>query len=123
MNLHNRIDIALDPFPYAGGTTTCDALWMGVAVVTLAGQTAVGRGGVSILNNVGLPELITHSQDEYFNLATTLPWDADRLAAMRASLRERVRTSPLMDKARFTREMEAAYRGMWRSWCASATTR
>ena len=62
---YEQIDIALDPFPYAGGTTTCDALWMGVPVVTLAGKTAVGRGGLSILSNIGLPELVGHTEDEY----------------------------------------------------------
>jgi len=123
MELHNRIDIALDPFPYAGGTTTCDALWMGVPVVTLAGQTAVGRGGVSILNNVGLPELIARSPDEYLNIATKLAGDANRLTSLRSTLRERMRTSPLMDPNRFAREMESAYRQMWRTWCSSAATR
>ena len=123
MALHNRIDIALDPFPYAGGTTTCDALWMGVPIVTLVGKTAVGRGGVSILHNVGLPELIAESEDAYLQIATKLAGDVEQLDRLRTTLRERLRRSPLMDSARFAREMESAYRQMWRNWCSAPTPR
>ena len=70
--VYQRIDVALDPFPYGGGTTTCDALWMGVPVVSLAGQTAVGRGGLSILSNVGLPELVAHDAEQYVRIAVEI---------------------------------------------------
>jgi protein O-GlcNAc transferase len=115
---YGRIDIALDPFPYGGGTTTCDALWMGVPVVCLAGETAVGRGGVSILTNIGLSELIAQDTDAYVRIAVALAEDRTRLISLRASLRARMRNSPLMDAPRFARHVEVAYRAMWRAWCA-----
>jgi predicted O-linked N-acetylglucosamine transferase (SPINDLY family) len=115
---YGRIDIALDSFPYNGGTTTCDALWMGVPVVSLAGQLAVARAGVSLLSNVGLPSLIAHSVDEYVQIATALACDRQRLRQLRGGLRARMEASPLMDAPRFTRHLENAYRWMWRQWCA-----
>jgi predicted O-linked N-acetylglucosamine transferase (SPINDLY family) len=115
--LYNTVDIALDPFPFAGGTTTCDALWMGVPVITLAGRTAVGRAGVSVLTNVGLPELIADSQESYIRLAVELAGDLRRLSALRATLRDTMRKSPLTDAAGFARDVEAAYRWMWKQWC------
>jgi protein O-GlcNAc transferase len=115
--LYNQIDIALDPFPYTGGTTTCDALWMGVPVVTLSGQTAVGRSGVSLLNNIGLSELIAKTPEQYIQIATDLANDLARLSGLRRTLRPRMQASPLMDVPRFTRHMEAAYRQMWQNWC------
>ncbi len=117
---YRRIDIALDTFPYGGGTTTCDALWMGVPVVSLAGKTAVGRGGLSILSNIGLPELAAGTEDEYVRLASELAADLPRLGNLRSTLRQRMKQSPLMDAPRFTRNVEAAYRQMWRKWCADA---
>jgi predicted O-linked N-acetylglucosamine transferase (SPINDLY family) len=114
-----RIDIALDPFPYAGGTTTCDALWMGVPVITLAGQTAVGRGGISILSNVGLHDLIARSTEEYIQIASSLAADVNRLQQLRSGLRDRMLASPLCDAPRFARNLESAYRQMWRNWCES----
>ena len=116
--VYQRIDVALDPFPYGGGTTTCDALWMGVPVVSLAGQTAVGRGGVSLLSNVGLPELITQDGEQYVQVAAELASDLPRLSQLRATLRDRMQRSPLMDAPRFARNVEAAYRTMWQRWCA-----
>ena len=116
--VYRRIDVALDTFPYGGGTTTCDALWMGVPVVSLAGQTAVGRGGVSILSNVGVPELVAHDCEEYVRIAVELAGDLSRLSALRATLRERMQASPLMNAPRFARHVEAAYRKMWQRWCA-----
>ena len=80
LHLYQQIDIALDTFPYGGGTTTCDALWMGVPVVSLVGQTAVGRGGLSILSNVGLPELVARSEEEYVRIAVELANDLPRLS-------------------------------------------
>jgi len=117
LKIYHRIDVALDPFPYGGGTTTCDALWMGVPVVSLAGQTAVGRGGLSILSNVGLPELVAHDVDQYLRIATDLAQDLPRLTQLRATLRPRMQQSPLTDAPRFARNVEAAYRTMWRRWC------
>jgi predicted O-linked N-acetylglucosamine transferase (SPINDLY family) len=111
--LHNRIDIALDPFPYAGGTTTCDGLWMGVPVVTLGGHAAVGRGGVSILSNVGLPELIAMTTDQYVRIAAGLAAELPRLRELRLTVRSMMRRSPLMDAHAFALQMEDAYRRMW----------
>jgi predicted O-linked N-acetylglucosamine transferase (SPINDLY family) len=117
--LYQRIDIALDSFPCGGGTTTCDALWMGVPVVSLVGRTAVGRGGLSILSNVGMPELAARSEEEYVRIARELANDIPRLTNLRATLRQRMEQSPLMDTPRFARNIEAAYRQMWRQWCAA----
>ncbi|MGD0389410.1 MAG: tetratricopeptide repeat protein, partial [Tepidisphaeraceae bacterium] len=114
---YGRIDIALDPFPWGGGITTCDALWMGVPVVSLVGRTAVGRGGASILANVGVPELVAPAPEQYVQIATDLAKDLPRLAELRRMLRGRMQASPLMDAPRFARNVEAAYRQMWRNWC------
>jgi predicted O-linked N-acetylglucosamine transferase (SPINDLY family) len=115
--LYDHIDIALDTFPFGGGTTTCDALWMGVPVVSLVGKTAVGRTGLSILSNVGLPELAAQSEDEYVRIAVELANDLPRLNNLRETLRPRMELSPLMDAPRFVRNIEAAYRQMWQTWC------
>jgi predicted O-linked N-acetylglucosamine transferase (SPINDLY family) len=112
-----RIDIALDPFPYHGGTTTCDALWMGVPVVTLAGATHAGRVGASLLGAVGLAELIVGDREAYVATAVELARDRGRRAALRAGLRQRLANSPLMDGAGYARRLESAYRAMWRAWC------
>ena len=90
---------------------------MGVPVVTLAGRTAVGRGSVSILSNIGLPELVAEDRRQYVEIAARLARDLPRLAQLRASLRDRVQQSPLMNAPRFARNVEAAYRAMWRRWC------
>jgi predicted O-linked N-acetylglucosamine transferase (SPINDLY family) len=116
------IDVALDPFPYPGGTTTCDALWMGVPVVSLAGQTAVSRAGLSILSNIGLNELIATTAARYIEIASTLAHDVSRLAFLRSTLRDRMRSSPIMDQPRFARDLEAAYRQMWQSFCDTGAT-
>ena len=97
---------------YAGGTTTLDAAYMGVPTVTLAGRTAVGRGGASILTTLGLPDLIAHTTDDYVRVASSLAANRPRLAHLRATLRQRMQSSPLMDAPRFTRHLEAAYRQM-----------
>jgi protein O-GlcNAc transferase len=119
LRLYDSIDICLDPFPYNGITTSCDALWMGVPVVTLVGKTAAGRAGVSILSTAGLTEFIGHNEQEFIDIATKLANDAPRLAELRATLRDRVEKSPLMDGPGFTRKMETAYREMWRKWCTN----
>jgi len=116
--LYHRADICLDPFPCNGGTTSCDALWMGTPLVTLAGKTFVSRMGVSLLSNVGLSELIAQTPEEYLAIATKLATDLDYLREIRHGLRERVAKSPLLDMPGFTRRMEAAYREMWRKWCS-----
>ncbi len=115
---YERLDIALDPFPFGGGTTTCDALWMSVPVLTLAGDRAVGRGGVSILSNIGLIDWIARDMDDYVRLAVEKAANLPELAAWRSSLRDRLKQSPLMDASRFARNVETAYRTMWREWCA-----
>jgi predicted O-linked N-acetylglucosamine transferase (SPINDLY family) len=117
LELYHRLDIALDPFPYGGHTTSLDALWMGVPVVTLAGDRAISRAGLSILNNLGLPELVTFSQAEYVDIAINLANDLPRLTELRLTLRSRMENSVLMDAPHFARQIEAAYRAMWREWC------
>jgi len=114
---YNRIDIALDPFPYNGGTTTCDALWMGVPVVTLAGEFGVARAGVSLLSTIGLTELIAPSIDQYVSLAAALAHDAPRLREIRSTLRDRMKRSSLMDEPLFARSIESLYRQGWQAWC------
>jgi predicted O-linked N-acetylglucosamine transferase (SPINDLY family) len=114
---YHQIDIALDPFPYNGHMTSCDALWMGVPVVSVRGATSVGRGGVSLLSNFGLTELLAATADEFVHIASTLASDLSRLSALRATLRQRMRESPLSDGGLFTRGVESAYGEMWRTWC------
>jgi protein O-GlcNAc transferase len=115
--LHNQIDIALDPFPCAGGTTTCDALWMGVPVITLAGRTAVSRSGVSILHNADLSDLIARTPEQYVHFAQSLAGDLPRLTEIRRTLRQKLRSSPLMNPKNFAHNVEAAYRQIWQTWC------
>jgi predicted O-linked N-acetylglucosamine transferase (SPINDLY family) len=120
LRLYHDVDIGLDPFPCAGHTTSLDALWMGVPVVTLAGRAAVGRGTLSLLSTLGLTDLVAETPEAYARIATALAADQVRLAALRAGLRERVRRSPLGDAPRLTRHLEAGYRAMWVAWCAGA---
>jgi protein O-GlcNAc transferase len=117
LELYHRIDVGLDTFPYNGHTTSLDSLWMGVPVVTLAGNTVVGRAGVSQLTNLGLTDLIAHSAEDYVRIAAELATDLPRLAELRATLRPRMQASPLMDGAKFARSIEAAYRQIWQTWC------
>ena len=118
LEVFQRIDIALDPFPYNGGTTTCEALWMGIPVLTLPGSVIVSRIGLSILSSVGLPELVAHSAEDFVALAARLAGDLPRLAELRATLRERMKASAFMDGARFAMGVEQGYRKMWAVWCA-----
>ncbi len=117
-----QVDVALDTFPYHGTTTTCEALWMGVPVVTLAGVTHVARVGASLLTSVGLGELIAARPEEYIAIAARLAGNESRLRELRGTLRQRMGKSPLMDGPGFAREVEAAYREVWRRRCAGAST-
>lgn len=114
---YHRVDLALDPYPYNGGTTTVDALWMGVPTLTLKGDRYVAHMSESILRNVGLPEWIAADEDDYVAKAVHYAADLDGLAALRAQLRERLLASPLCDAPRFARHLEQAFRQMWRIWC------
>jgi predicted O-linked N-acetylglucosamine transferase (SPINDLY family) len=113
---YHHIDIGLDTFPYNGQTTTLDAFWMGVPVLTMVGRTAVGRAGASLLRNLGLPELVAETPDRFVQLAAGLASNLPWLSRLRATLRDRLRNSPLMDAPRFARNIEAAYRSMWDRW-------
>jgi predicted O-linked N-acetylglucosamine transferase (SPINDLY family) len=119
MAKYNEVDVALDVFPYNGATTTCEALWMGVPVVTLAGATHVSRVGVSILNRAGLGELVAQSPDEYLEKARALAEDVERRRALRRELRARLSSSPLLDAVAFTQGIEAEYRRMWSDYVAA----
>jgi predicted O-linked N-acetylglucosamine transferase (SPINDLY family) len=114
---YNDIDIALDPFPYSGGLTTCEALWMGVPTVALAGETFAARHSVSHLSNAGLADWVAEDAEQYAAIALDRARDLDALAALRARLRREVAASPLCDAMRFGRSLGAALRYAWRVWC------
>jgi protein O-GlcNAc transferase len=118
LELIQRADVALDPFPFNGHTTTCDALWQGVPVVARRGSQYVSRFGCSGLATLGLEEFVATSAEQYAEIATRLALDPDRLAMLRATLRQRMADSALLDFAGFTRNLESAYRTMWHDWCA-----
>lgn len=113
LETYHHVDIALDSFPYHGTTTTCEALWMGVPVITLEGNTHVSRVGVSLLHNAGLPGLIARTDDAYRRIALRLAGDRDTLGDLRAGLRRKMSASPLTDAVRFTRYLEESYQRMW----------
>jgi predicted O-linked N-acetylglucosamine transferase (SPINDLY family) len=115
------VDIALDPTPYSGGTTTCDTVWMGTPVLTLTGTRSVSRSASSVLGALGLQEWIAATPQDYVAKATAFAADGEALARLRGSLRARMEASPLMDEKGFVRDMEALYRRMWRTWCAKLT--
>jgi predicted O-linked N-acetylglucosamine transferase (SPINDLY family) len=119
LEVYNDIDIALDTFPYHGTTTTCDSLWMGVPVVTLAGNLHVSRVGASLLHAIGLDDWVAHSPAEYVTRAVNAAANIDALADLRSRLRDKMSSSPLMDGPGLTREIESAYRTMWKTYCAS----
>jgi predicted O-linked N-acetylglucosamine transferase (SPINDLY family) len=120
LETYARIDIALDPFPYNGTTTTCEALWMGVPVVVLEGDRHAARVGVSILTCVGLEKLVAATPADYVRIAADLAADRGRLTTLRTGLRQRLANSPLCDATAFARDLEAAYRTMWRKYCGAA---
>ena len=119
---YHEIDIALDPFPHGGGMTTLDALWMGVPVVTWSGRTISSRLAAASLTALALTDFITPDLDSYSELAVTKATDLDALSRLRGTLRKRVADSAFGDPVRYTRAVEAAYREMWRYWCASGDT-
>jgi predicted O-linked N-acetylglucosamine transferase (SPINDLY family) len=119
LKLFQALDLCLDPFPYPGVTTTCDALWMGVPVITLAGRTSVSRIGLRFVGSVGVTELIAETPEAYVRTATELAHDLPRLAALRCGLRERMSRSPLMHARGLTRHLEDAYRRMWDRYAAA----
>ncbi len=123
LRYYHGIDIGLDTIPYNGHTTSLDSFWMGVPVVTLVGPTVVGRAGLCQLMNLGLPELAAQTPEQYVHIAVELAQDLSRLGELRATLRDRVQASPLMNAPRFARNVEAAYRKMWQRWCAEQMSR
>lgn len=112
-----RVDITLDTFPYSGGLTTCESLWMGVPVITCPGETFASRHSFAYLSVLGLQELVADSKDDYVERAVALAADRARLAAIRAGLRDRIRTSPLHDGRLFADNFAAVLRDAWRHWC------
>ncbi len=114
---YNRVDIALDPFPFTGGTTTAECLWMGVPVLTLAGDRFVSRQGAGLLMNAGLSEWIAADADDYFHRAVQLSGELERLTVLRKGLRQQVLASPVFDASKFAVNFETALRGMWTQWC------
>lgn len=119
LKAHGNIDIALDPFPYGGGTTTLDALWMGVPFVTISGDRLVSRMGLAILNILGHPEWVAQTPDDYVAIAADLAADPVQLAALRSQLRAEMLASPFFDYEGYMCDLEEAYREMWRRWCAT----
>jgi len=119
-SIFREIDVALDPFPYNGGTTTLHSLWMGVPVITLAGRWALARSGLTIMENARLSEFVARTEEGYIGIArrcaTDLPW----LAALRGELRSRFDAAPFADAAGTARALEAVYRSIWRDWCSSS---
>lgn len=117
MAVYNQVDIALDTFPYNGTTTTCEAMWMGVPVIALAGDVHAARVGVSLLSAVGMEDYIATDTEGYVALAVQLAHQSERLSAVRQQLRGKLRHATLCDGRRFARDMESALRDMWKTWC------
>ena len=113
------VDIALDPFPFTGALTTCEALWMGVPVVSMTGNRTVSRQSYSILCNLGLQDLVAGDKQEYIRIVQGLSQNLDYLSRLRSTMRERMRSSPVMDYANVTRELEEVFRSVWKSWIES----
>jgi predicted O-linked N-acetylglucosamine transferase (SPINDLY family) len=122
LTCYQRVDVVLDPFPYTGGATSAEALWMGVPVLTLAGTDFLSRQGVGLLMNAGLPDWVAADADDYVTRAVAYASDLPRLAALRSGLRQQVLASPVFDAARFAGHFETALRGMWQGWCERQET-
>ncbi len=118
---YHQIDIALDTFPYNGTTTTFEALWMGVPVITCKGSRHAGRVGASILTMLGLEEFVAGTWEDYIDKSLTLAQDTNRLNSLRKDLRVMLKRSPLMDGPRFSKKLEDAYRRIWLAWCRQTT--
>lgn len=118
---HHEVDIALDSFPYNGGTTTCESLWMGVPVLAIAGTSTSGRTSISLLTAAGLQDWLAPDREGYVRMAIARSADPDSLARLRAGMRNHLRASPLMDGAAFARDFEGALSRAWRAWCSEAT--
>lgn len=116
---YNKVDIALDTFPYTGGVTSIEAMWMGVPVLTLGGNSFSERVGETIIANVGLADWVVHSPEQYVRCATRHASDLDSLRTLRQTLRNTLMTSPVADSQAFSRKLEKAFRGMWEDWCRS----
>jgi protein O-GlcNAc transferase len=123
MGQYGDVDIVLDPFPYSGGLTTCEALWMGVPTITLPGEIFASRHSASHMSNAGLSDWLTASVQDYIAMAIARAQDLDALAALRAGLRDHVRRSPLCDAPKFGRNLGAALRKTWAAWCRERTAR
>jgi predicted O-linked N-acetylglucosamine transferase (SPINDLY family) len=117
LDMYKHVDIALDPFPYNGTTTSCEALWMGVPFITLCGTRHVARVGTSILTRAGLTEFIAETEEDYIAKAVQLANDINRLNTLRTNMRRQMQHSPLCDAASFARSVEVAYEKMWNLWC------
>jgi predicted O-linked N-acetylglucosamine transferase (SPINDLY family) len=117
---YGDIDIALDPFPFSGGLTSCEALWMGLPVVTLPGTEAASRQTPGFLRAMGRTEWAASSPEDYIRIAASLAADKDTLTLLRAGQRQRMASSPLCDGKSFARQLEAGYRSMWQDWCQTA---
>jgi protein O-GlcNAc transferase len=121
LGTYNKIDVGLDTFPYNGTATTCEAAWMGVPVVTLAGERHASRVGLSLLSNIGIPDLAATTEDEYIDKAVKLAVDFRKLQSLREKLRLMMLQSPLTNAGRFTANLEDCYRAMWQAYCYEST--
>jgi predicted O-linked N-acetylglucosamine transferase (SPINDLY family) len=113
------VDICLDTHPYSGTTTICEALWMGLPVVTLMGERAASRVGGSLLTEIGMPELVAENAEDFIAIAARLASDEARLNALRTGMRARLEKTPLRGEVSFARKMEAVYRDLWQRWCTT----
>ena len=118
LDLYRNIDIGLDTFPYNGTTTTCEALWMGVPVISLEGKTYASRIGVGLLSNIGLGDLVAKTPETYVEIAHQLAHDTEKLQMLRGRLREMMIQSPLMNVQKFITDLEHLYRTIWKEWCS-----
>lgn len=122
MAAYGRVDIGLDPFPYSGGLTTIEALWMGVPVVTLSGETFAARHSTSHLMNAGLDDLVTVKSEDYVRKVLELSADFDALEELRQSMRPKLAVSPILDGNRYTRNLERIFRQLWHEWCKKTSS-